>query len=42
MRLVTKESRREWEKDFSSVVIVPVIRVRDDVNIPFFFFHFLA
>ena len=42
MRLVTKESRREWETDFCSVVIAPVIKVRDDVNILMFFFHFMA
>ncbi|XP_074628909.1 E3 ubiquitin-protein ligase rnf213-alpha-like isoform X2 [Acropora palmata] len=29
MRLVTKESRREWETDFCSVVIAPVIKELD-------------
>ena len=40
IRLVTKESRRAWETDFCSVVIAPVIRVRDDVEILFSLFHF--
>ena len=40
IRLVTKESRLAWETDFSSVVIAPVIRVRDDVNMLFSLFHF--
>ena len=40
MRLVTKESRLAWETDFSSVIIVPVIKVRDDVNVLLLSFHF--
>ena len=28
MKLQTRESRRNWETDFSSVIIAPVLKVR--------------